>query len=106
MLNDYWDGEVVKTCFGREIPADEHHALNYIIQSTTSDLVLTQAMKVKQLMEKSFIAFIIHDSIILDFHRTEQDQLTESIEVFSNSDLGKFKTNVALGKNFGEMRKV
>jgi len=106
ILEYHYDGQFVKTFYDRKIPVEERKALNYIIQSTTSDLVLTQAMKVKQLMEKSFIAFIIHDSIILDFHRTEQDQLTEIIEVFSNTDLGKFKTNVALGKNFGEMRKV
>ena len=106
ILEYYYDGEFVKTFYDRKIPVEERKALNYIIQSTTSDLVLTQAMKVNQLIEKSFIAFIIHDSIIIDFHRAEQDQLNEIIEVFSNTDLGKFKTNVALGKNFGEMRKV
>ena len=39
----YWDGEQVITPFSRTIKADHDHALNYVIQSTTSDLTLKQA---------------------------------------------------------------
>ena len=70
----YWDGQVVKTMFGREIEADRSHALNYIIQSTTADLVLRQVVKIHDMLrdKKSFIAFTIHDNIVLDMTDEER----------------------------------
>ena len=106
ILEYYYDGQFINTFYNRKIAVEEKKALNYIIQSTTSDLVLTQAMKIKNLIKKSFIAFIIHDSIVLDIDRSEKHQLNEIIDVFSNTDLGKFKTNISIGRNFGDMRKV
>ena len=42
--NKYWDGSRVETDYGRVIEnVDEHHALNYIVQSTTIDMVHEQA---------------------------------------------------------------
>ena len=48
---DYWDGKTVKTCFNREVPADKHHALNYIIQSTCADLILQKMIKICNILE-------------------------------------------------------
>ena len=64
----YFDGQVVKTMFGREIEAEQRTALNYIIQSTTADLVLRQVIKIYDMLrdKRSFIAFTIHDNIVLD----------------------------------------
>lgn len=106
ILDYYYDGEFVNTYYNRQLSVDHRKALNYAIQSTTSDLVLKQAVKINKLLEKSFIAFIVHDSVVIDVHREDQEKLNEIIDVFSNTDFGKFKTNVALGKNFGEMRKI
>jgi len=106
ILDYYYDGEFVNTHYNRRLPVDHKKALNYVIQSTTSDLVLKQAVKINKLLEKSFIAFIVHDSVVIDVHRDDQEKLNEIIDVFSNTDFGRFKTNVALGKNFGEMRKI
>lgn len=106
ILDHYYDGEFVKTFYDRKIAVDNRKALNYIIQSTTSDLVLKQAIKINKFLNKSFIAFIIHDSIIIDVDRSEKHKLNEIIEIFSNTDYGKFKTNISLGKNFGKMRKI
>ena len=36
VLRKYWNGQVVITPMDRVIPADKHHALNYLIQSTTA----------------------------------------------------------------------
>jgi hypothetical protein len=47
----YWSNGLVKTMFGREIEADRKHALNYIIQSTTADLVLRQVIKIYDLLK-------------------------------------------------------
>jgi hypothetical protein len=102
----HWDGKVVKTMFGREIEADRSHALNYIIQSTTADLVLRQVIKVHDMLRgmKSFIAFTIHDNIVLDIVDEERYIIPTMIKEFSDTDLGEYLVNVKAGKNFGDLR--
>ena len=102
----HWDGKVVKTMFGREIEADRKHALNYIIQSTTADLVLRQVIKIHDMLRdmKGFIAFTIHDNIVLDLPDEERYTIPMMIEEFSNTELGKFLVNVKAGKDFGNLK--
>ena len=102
----YWDGEKVTTHFGREIEVDEKRALNYIIQSTTADLVLRQMIKVYDFLrdKQSFISFTIHDNILLDIPDQERYIIPELIDIFSNTELGKFLVNVRAGKDFGNLR--
>ncbi len=104
----YWDGEKVTTHFGREIEVDEKRALNYIIQSTTADLVLRQLIKVYNFLKdkKSFVSFTIHDNIVLDIPNEERYIIPEVIEIFSNTDLGKFLVNVKAGKDFGNLKEL
>jgi hypothetical protein len=104
----YWNGKIVKTPFGRKIEADEFHALNYVIQSTTSDLFLRRAIAVDKLLKKakSKITFLIHDSLIIDFANEDKDTLKQIIEEFSKTDLGDYKVNVSVGKNFGELKQI
>tara|TARA_Y100000296_G_scaffold80029_1_gene104831 strand:- start:1815 stop:2279 length:465 start_codon:yes stop_codon:yes gene_type:complete len=103
--NKFWDGENIKTIFDRQIKADEDHALNYIIQSTTSDLFLKRMIKITEILENKAtnVAFSLHDSLILDFSTEDKDILRNLIDVFSDTDLGKFKINLKAGKNFGSM---
>tara|TARA_R110000824_G_scaffold16596_2_gene68672 strand:- start:1057 stop:2244 length:1188 start_codon:yes stop_codon:yes gene_type:complete len=102
----YWDGEKVKTMFGREIGADQKHALNYIVQSTTADLVLRQMVKVYDFMKdkESSIAFTIHDSIVLDIVDKERYILPEIKKIFSDTALGEFMVNVKAGKDFAGLK--
>ena len=102
----YWSGSSVKTMFDREIEADERHALNYIIQSTTADLVLRQVIKINNFLKdrRSFIAFTIHDNIVLDMPDEERYIIPELIEIFSDTALGRFMVNVKAGKDFGNLR--
>jgi DNA polymerase I-like protein with 3'-5' exonuclease and polymerase domains len=104
----YFDGSHVNTTFGRKIEADDHHALNYIVQSTTSDLFLKQAIKIWKILKgrRSNVAFTIHDSLIMDYHLSDKELIKDLIEEFSNTELGKFKVNVSGGKNFGNMKKM
>jgi len=104
----YWDGKIVKTPFGREIVADDFHALNYIIQSTTSDLFLRRALAVNKMLygRKSNIAFMIHDSLVIDFSNEDKELLKKMISMFSNTSMGSFKTNISVGKNFGALRQI
>lgn len=108
VLNEYWDGETVKTCFNREIPADKHHALNYIIQSTCADLILQKMIKIYDIIKdrKSNIAFCVHDSIVIDLHTDDKHLMKDIIDEFSNTRFGKFKTSVKTGKDFGNLKEL
>ena len=102
----YWDGKVVNTMYGRQIESDNHHALNYIIQSTFADLFLRQTLKVHDLLKnkKSFISFLIHDSLVIDLAEEDKKILPKLKKALMSTDLGKFKISLNAGKNFGDMR--
>jgi len=104
----YWDGKIVTTPFGRKIEADDFHALNYLIQSTASDLLLKQAIKVNKLLseKKTFIAAVIHDSILIDYDESDGKILEELVSTFKQTPFGTFKANVSVGKNFGAMKEL
>ena len=107
VIQKYFTGDEVTTLFGRTIPCDKHHALNYIIQSTTSDLLLKQMVKVDKILKEvqTFISFPMHDSLILDMSLEDRGLLRELVSVFASTELGEYKTNVSIGKNFGEMKR-
>lgn len=107
VLEKYWDGSTVRTEFDRFISdVDEHHALNYIIQSTTSDLLLKRAIKLDKMLEtrKSNIAFTLHDSLVIDLSVEDKEMIQDLIKTFGATDLGEYIVNVSAGKNFGQMR--
>jgi hypothetical protein len=104
--NKYWDGKAVTTPYGRVIESDKHHSMSYIIQSTFADIVLRQVIKVNNFLEnkKSKIAFCIHDNVVLDLAKEEKDILNDVIELFSNTEYGKFKVNIKVGNSYGDMK--
>ena len=104
----YWDGEYVNTIYGRKIESDEYHAVNYIIQSTFSDLLLKQAIKINKLLEgtKTHVAFTIHDSIVLDMAHEDETMINEIYHQFADTEFGPFKTSAKAGKNFGELKEL
>jgi hypothetical protein len=108
VLQKYFNGAQVTTIWGRTIDSDEHHALNYIIQSTAADLFLRQMIKVWELLKdrKSSIAFCLHDSLVIDLCEEDGPLIHEIKEAFADTDLGKFKVNVSGGRNFGEMKEM
>ena len=108
VLKKHFNGKQVKTFFDRQIEADKHHALNYLIQSTTSDLVLSRAFKIADVLKekKSFISFTLHDSIIIDCDDSERAVIGELIDIFSETPFGAFKVNVSAGKSYGTMRRL
>jgi DNA polymerase I-like protein with 3'-5' exonuclease and polymerase domains len=108
ILHEYYNGHSVETPFNRSIEVAEEKALNYLIQSTTSDLFLTQAIKVFNILSDSdsHIAFCIHDSLVIDMSRSDQHLMQEIMSLFSDTSFGHFKTNISIGKDYGSMRKV
>ena len=101
-------GDKVVTPFDREIPCDEEHAVNYVVQSTAADLLFEQMYKVWEFLEsrKSFIKFCNHDSIVIDLHEDDQYEVNNIKQLFSHTRFGEYKVNCTGGKNWSEMRKL
>ena len=108
MLNKFYENGHVQTPFGRCIESDDFHALNYLLQSASSDNCITQINKLHRFLrdKRSNVAFIIHDSVILDLRHSERDLLPQIREIFTDTKLGQFKANVKVGKNLGAMEKI
>ena len=108
VLNKFYENGHVQTPFGRCIESDDFHALNYLLQSTSSDNCITQINKLHRFLrdKHSNVAFIIHDSVILDLRHSERDLLPQIREIFTDTKLGQFKANVKVGKNLGAMEKI
>jgi len=108
VVQKYFTQGQVKTFWDKVIPSEERTALNYIIQSTCAENVLRQMIKVSNYLKgcKSYVAFPIHDSIVLDLSKEDKERLPEIIDIFSNTALGKFKVNVGAGINFGNLERL
>ena len=87
---------------------DEHRSLNYIVQSTTIDMVHEQAYKVFELLreKKSYISFLIHDAVYIDLAEEDRYDLLNLLDTFKKTRYDMFKVNVSAGKNLGEMKEL
>jgi hypothetical protein len=105
---EHFDGKSVKTPFGRNLPVDERKALNYLLQSTTSDIVLENTYQIMKKLrgKKSNVAFTMHDSVILDFAREDHSMVSEIKEIFETNRFGRFLSNISIGKDFGNMKEI
>ena len=91
--------------FGRTIESDKFHAISYLVQSTAADIVLRQMIKIHKMLKnkKSYIAFTIHDSVVIDMVEEEMSLLPELKRQFSTFRDTQFLTNVSIGSDFGNM---
>ena len=101
----YRDGKV-QTPFGRSIDAPVRKALNYLLQSSSSDNTLDRFCKISNFLRatRSNVAFVVHDSVVIDLHEDDRFLIPQLVEMFSDTRLGKFKVNCSIGKNLGHMR--
>jgi len=108
LVEEYHKAGVIETPMGRIIESPDRKALNYLIQSTSSDIFLNSAYKVWDMLEgnKSEVRFLVHDSVLLDLSDEDKALLPEMIDKFSKTPLGKYKVGVSIGKSYGEMRKM
>ena len=108
VVQKYFTQGQVTTFWGKVIPSEKRTALNYIIQSTCAENVLRQMIKLSNYLKgcKTNVAFPIHDSVVLDFSIEDRGKLGEIVDLFSNTELGKFKVNVSVGSNFGNLQKL
>lgn len=107
VVDSHYKNGIISTPYGREIPADDFHALNYLIQSTASDVTLAAAIEVDKYLsencEKSFISFMIHDSLVLDVTKEELRHIKEIQRIFETTKFGKFMSNVQIGRDYGNL---
>tara|TARA_B100000287_G_scaffold435324_1_gene503072 strand:+ start:1491 stop:2675 length:1185 start_codon:yes stop_codon:yes gene_type:complete len=98
----------IETLFKRKIKCDDFHAFNYLIQSTCADMVLDRMCAIHKLLQgrKSFVAFTLHDSIILDFSVEDKDLIKEIISTYRQTKLGNFKTTVSAGRDLYNLNKI
>ena len=98
----------ITTPFGRKIETDDFHALNYLLQSTSSDNCLGQAIKINKFLNgrKSFVHSVVHDSITIDFDKHDRDLITQIRQIFEDTRLGHFKSSMHIGKNYRDMEEV
>ena len=103
----YMNGHVT-TPYDRKIKVDDSKALNYLIQSTSSDMFLTSAIKINNLLQnkKSFVSFCIHDRLVLDFSLEDREMLDEVSSIFKNTKFGQIRKNLSIGKHFGQMKRA
>ena len=103
----YMKGKVI-TPYDRAIDSDISKAVNYLIQSTASDMLLTSAIKINEQLrnKESFVAFCIHDSVVIDMSKEDKNTIDQLTNTFSETKFGDLKVNLSIGKDFGKMRKV
>tara|TARA_R110002060_G_scaffold41873_4_gene53403 strand:+ start:57 stop:866 length:810 start_codon:yes stop_codon:yes gene_type:complete len=109
LLRKYWKDEVITTPFKKVIKGvSAHHALNYLVQSTAAELTLKQALKMDYLLRNSstgsHLAFIIHDSVVLDMKKEDEHLLNSLVSLMQSTNFGIFKINASKGTTLGDMR--
>ena len=106
LLDKYWDSETVRTPFGKFISTSSaRHAFNYLIQSTTAELALKQFLKIEYLLRKhssgSSIAFLIHDSVVLDMKKEDEPLVKDIVKLLRSTNFGTYKINIKKGLTLG-----
>ena len=93
---------------GRVIESDDFHALNYLLQSVSSDNCLKQAIRINKFLHgrKSFVHSVVHDSITIDLHEDDKNLITSIREIFEDTTLGIFPSSMYFSKNYRDMEKV
>lgn len=108
IFRDFFDSEdkVLTTPFGRRLAVEERKAQNYLLQSTTSDIVIQNAYKIMKMLKnrKSKIAFTLHDSIIIDMDKKDAIMLRDIKEQFEETPWGAFRSTCKIGKTFGDLK--
>ena len=56
--------------------------------------------------KKSFIAFTVHDNIVIDLHDDEKYLLPQLVKMFSDTELGNFLVNTKVGANYGSLKAI
>ena len=110
ILNKHYQDGVVTSPYGKIIhDVTPHHALNYLVQSTAAELALKQALKVEYFLRlkntKSFLSFIVHDSIVLDMCEEDMKYIKPLSHLMSSTNFGMFDISIKKGKTLGTLER-
>ena len=99
VLDKWYSGGYISTPYKRKIQVEERKALSYLIQSTTSDRVLSRAVEISKYLEgkKSFLSHIVHDEIVIDLDNSETSLVSDIKEIFEQDHC---KSNIKVGKDY------
>lgn len=106
----YRDGKVF-TPYSKELECEEKLYLSYLLQSTSSSIFVDRVSLLLEEINKLNlsgidVAFTLHDSVTFDIKNEYIEMLVKlGTEILSNTILGKFKINIKIGKNYGDMNK-
>ena len=108
LLDKYYYNGCVETDFGRSMPVEKDKAFNYILQSTANDIAIENFYKVQQHLvgKKTKIAFMIHDSLVLDVSKEESSDLLQIKNLIEETRYGTINCSLSVGKNLLDMREV
>jgi hypothetical protein len=106
ILDNFYDGVYILTPFKRKIKVEKRKAFNYLIQSTTADLVLERAVEVDKILEgkKSFISHIVHDELVIDMVDEDREMVPELRDLFADNKVDKYLVNLRAGKNYLDLK--
>jgi hypothetical protein len=108
LLEKYWRDGTITTPYKKRIKdVSRHHALNYLIQSTSAELALKQALKLDHLLRSnstgSHLAFIIHDAVILDMKHEDMGLLQSLIYLMGSTNYGTYRVNTKVGSTLANL---
>lgn len=100
------ESETLLTPYGRNIKVEERKAQNYLLQSTTSDIVIDNSYEIMKFLEnrQSYVSFVLHDSVVLDVAKEDAELIAKIKDKFETTKWGKFLSTCKIGKNFGQMK--
>lgn len=109
LLQEHWKNNKVTTPYGKVIhDVSQHHALNYLVQSTAAELTLKQAVKMDYLLRKyssgSRISFLIHDAVVVDLKKEDEHLLGALCTLMQTTNFGNFVVNIKKGKTLGSLK--
>ena len=71
-------------------------------------MVYENTSKINELLKdrKTFVAFIIHDCIVLDLSKKDLDLVDDLVDTFSITRFGNFKSSIKAGKTLGTLKEI
>ena len=83
---------------------DERRALNYLIQSTNADRVLSKAVILDKMLEgrRSFVSHMVHDEIVIDYSDEDRHLVAEIKNTFEDG----YVANVKAGKDYYNLEEL
>lgn len=106
LLQKHYADNTITTPFGKVITeVSGHHAVNYLVQSTAAELFLKQALKIDYLLREkssgSRVAYLLHDAIIIDMKKSDNDLIPVLCHLMSSTNFGTFGINIKRGSTLG-----